>query len=188
MKVIKEFRNKKPGFVIDIHDALAPSPAAIAAGTKPQESPSELADHLHQSDLLVLDYNLEGPGGLRGKKAREILRMVLSNNHFNLIIVHTGEDDLDEVMAECLLSLMQSCTSQFDGKLLAELKLLDDILDEMGDEEEFDRNHLSNIFSTQEYLEVRQKDALGIASFMRGEGRLAPLQKWGKDLGLKGGS
>lgn len=192
LQVIRQFREQKPGFVIDIHDALAPTRNAIAAGTKPQESASELADHLHQSDLLVLDYNLEGEaGGLGGRKAREILRMVLSNKHFNLILVHTGEDDLDKVMTECLVSLMQSCTSQFDEKVQSGLATLDMKLDELEDEGKFDRSDLANVFTDDLYLELRKPRSSSrelLSQFMQGEGPLAALHKWGSSIGLERGS
>jgi len=191
LQVIREFRGQKPGFVIDIHDALAPTPKEVAAGTKPQEDASQLADHLHQSDLLVLDYNLEGEaGGLGGTKAREILRMVVSNKHFNLILVHTGEDDLDKVMTECLVSLMQSCTSQFDERVKSGLVLLDEKLDELEDEGDFDRARLRDIFTDDLYLELRKPKSSFkelIAQYMQGKGPLAALHTWGTDVGLKGG-
>ncbi|MBU2766046.1 hypothetical protein HAP94_07525 [Acidithiobacillus ferrivorans] len=190
LKVIREFRSNKPGFVIDIHDALAPTAASLDAGAKPQESASELADHLHQSDLLVLDYNLEGEaGGLRGKKAREILRLVLKNNHFNLIIVHTGENDLDEVMEECLLSVMQSCSSEFIKKILDRLDELDTLLDPIIQVGDFDPEHLGEKFGLQEYLKVRQDYASihdAVASYMRGEGVFTKLKELGQTLTLSG--
>lgn len=49
--LIKQFRSKDPALLIDIHDSYQPTPAESGA----------VAAHLHQSDLLVLDYNLE-PG------------------------------------------------------------------------------------------------------------------------------
>ncbi|WP_299205096.1 response regulator receiver domain [uncultured Tateyamaria sp.] len=191
LAIIKEFRDQKPGFVIDIHDALAPTPAEAVSGTTPQESASELASHLHQSDLLVLDYNLEGEaGGLGGAKARDILRMVLANKHFNLVLLHTGEDDLEKVMTECLVSLMQSCTSLFDAKVQQELAGLDEKLDALEDEGTFDRSKLREFFPDDLYLVIRNpkrssREVFG--EFMQGKGPLAALHGWGADIGLKGG-
>lgn len=173
LAIIKEFRDRKPGFVIDIHDALAPTPAEVVSGTAPQESASELASHLHQSDLLVLDYNLEGEaGGLGDTRAREILRMVLANKHFNLVLLHTGEDDLDKVMTECLISLMQSCTSQFDEKVQQGLAGLDETLDELEVEGTFDRSKLTEFFPDDLYLAVRDPNLFSrevFAEFMQEE-------------------
>jgi CheY-like chemotaxis protein len=95
LDIISRFRSCDPGLVIDLHDPMAPA-------FKEDDTAQGLASHLHQSDLLILDYNLEGEAGrLGGIKAREILKAVLSNNHFNLVVVHTGEEDL-EVLAKAV--------------------------------------------------------------------------------------
>lgn len=193
LNVIREFRTSKPGFVIDIHDALAPvaSTQPIDESGQETETASQLADHLHQSDLLVLDYNLEDTqGALRGLKAREILRMVLVNRHFNLVIVHTGEDDLDQVMSECLISLMQSCTSQFTNAIELALSNLDEILDDLELSEKFDRKLLNENFSVQDYLALREASDLKplYAEYMQGQGAFARVSRWGSESGLKGGN
>ena len=193
LNVIREFRASKPGFVIDIHDALAPVGPPKPANDSAQESEtvSELADHLHQSDLLVLDYNLEDTqGALRGVKAREILKMILVNRHFNLVIVHTGEDDLEEVMSECLISLMQSCTSQFTDAVQISLNNLDVVLDDLEISENFDRSLLSSNFSVREYLALREASDMKslYAEYMQGKGVFAQVSRWGSESGLKGGN
>lgn len=189
LSVIREFRNRKPGFIIDIHDALAPSPAGSKLDDEPLETPKDLADHLHQSDLLVLDYNLEGDQtGLGGARARDILRLVLTNNRFNLIIVHTGEDDLEGVMSQCLISLMRSCTSQFEADQKAQIDEIDEKLSDLEFEEEFNRDQVHEIFNTDIYLETRQ---IGVTSSLRKfMGTKAPyveLSELAKKLGLEGG-
>lgn len=103
LKLISKFRSQKPGFIIDIHDGVSKNSIENTVSTS--ETPSELADHLHQSDLLILDYNLEGPeAGTGGDIARAILSSVLDNQHFNLVVIHTSED-LDRSMQECLRAL-----------------------------------------------------------------------------------
>lgn len=175
--VIKQFRERKPGMVIDIHDALAP----INAGQ---------ADHLHQSDLLVLDYNLEGEqSGLGGAKAREILQSVLSNRHFNLVVVHTGEDRLEDVFFDCLLATMTSCTNQFDDNVISDLEALDTILNDLEAEEKFDRGSLPEVFDQREYLLLREPSTVCktlIRPFMKGQGQFNKLSAWGHDIGLEG--
>lgn len=177
INVINQFRAQKPGFIIDIHDALRPSS-------------HEQADHLHQSDLLVLDYNLEGAeSGLGGAKARSILQSVLSNNHFNLVVVHTGEHSLEDVFFDCLLATMASCTSQFNKTLTKDLAELDEKLDAFEIAETFDRSLLSDKFGSNEYLGLRHPSGdlkLVIPQFMKSEGELAALSTWAKDTGLKG--
>tara|TARA_R110002020_G_scaffold389217_3_gene599800 strand:+ start:3463 stop:5313 length:1851 start_codon:yes stop_codon:yes gene_type:complete len=187
-KVIDEFRKVKPGFVIDIHDALAPNSSSKDEANSQRESPTELANHLHQSDLLVLDYNLEGTGS-GGKTARELLRTTLTNNHFNLIIIHTGESDLETVMAECLISLMHSCTSTFSDNVIEKLNELDKKLDDLEISEEFDRRQLGQCFTMNEYLTIRHPSISesGLTrQYMRAEGQLGALNNLGQQIGLKG--
>ncbi|PFG55719.1 hypothetical protein ATG66_2035 [Vibrio sp. ES.051] len=47
-------------------------------------------DNLHHSDLLILDYHLEGNGDDgRGEKALSVLSSLAEKEHFNLVVVHT---------------------------------------------------------------------------------------------------
>lgn len=186
LRVIKQFRRRNPGFIIDIHDGIDPD----AGNTlNENETPVSLASHLYQSDLLILDYNLEGAVELRGQKARSILQSVLMNNHFNLIVIHTGEDDLNEVFNESLLCLMQSCTARFDDSLKVDLEKLDEKLDDLESDDEFNRSKLSEFFTMSQYIELRHPDALlnnSLAEFMRSTGILASLSQWAKGMNLKG--
>ena len=55
---------------------------------------NEIPDHLNHSDLLILDYHLDGePPSDDGARARKIIKKLDSNNHFNIILVHTKGDD-----------------------------------------------------------------------------------------------
>jgi hypothetical protein len=184
--VIKEFRSRKPGFVIDIHDALATSSTSTKHDGDNLETAGDLADHLHQSDLLVLDYNLEGDkSGLGGKKAREILQYVLTNNHFNLIIVHTGEDNLTDVMSECLIALMHSCTSELRDEDRAKLDELDEKICDLEDAEEFDRSQIKDVFTVDSYLEARRIGTTNaVRRFMNPSGPFSRLNELGRGLGL----
>ncbi|MCJ2377887.1 response regulator receiver domain [Vibrio sp. ZSDZ34] len=47
-------------------------------------------DNLHHSDLLILDYHLEGNGDFgRGETALNVLSSLANKDHFNLVVVHT---------------------------------------------------------------------------------------------------
>ncbi|HGM5574211.1 TPA: response regulator receiver domain [Serratia marcescens] len=183
--IISQFRKRNPGFIIDIHDAIERNDEGAADVS---EDPVALANHLYQSDLLVLDYNLEGhTSGLRGDKARRIIQSVLANKHFNLVIVHTGEDNLNEVFFECLQCLMKSCTSQFKDVLIGNLIKLDEKLELLEDEGSFNRKELSNYFDMNEYVRIRHPDSSESSitrDYMSPTGKLAPLAQWGKSLGL----
>ncbi|MGM8228925.1 response regulator receiver domain [Cellvibrio sp. ARAG 10.3] len=188
LSVIKQFRGRNPGFVIDIHDAELP-PKLIAS--EASETPTAIADHLHQSDLLVLDYNLEGESsGLGGTLARIILQTVLRSKHFNLVVIHTGEHDLNQVLYDCLLSLMMPCSSEFSERLQLEIEILNQKLQEMEDEGDFDRKQLHMFFGINEYIQYRLSDgkrAELIREYMRGQGDLAALGDLATRLALKPG-
>jgi len=183
-RLVSEFRHQNPGLIIDIHDGVSKEPGGKTTGS---ETPQQLADHLHQSDLLILDYNLEGgETGTGGATARQILSSVLSNQHFNLVVVHTSEN-LDEVFYECAIALMQSCSSQYDEKLERELDQLDDIIDEAEAIEEFHRDNLVSLYDKALYSEVRSPEtgkAL-FGAYMRGVGKLWALSVISDSIKLK---
>ena len=82
--VIKKFRERNPPLLVDISD-----------GTNILAESGEIS-HLYQSDLLVLDYELNKALQEDGTLAIEILRGLMSNNHFNLVVVYT-QVELDTV-------------------------------------------------------------------------------------------
>lgn len=92
--VIEEFRRPKAPYLLDIHD-----------GTSPSEETDERQVHtLHQTDLLILDYQLDKSREGDGSKAVRIAREALANKHFNLILVHTQEP-LHRVFKEFVIGL-----------------------------------------------------------------------------------
>jgi len=89
--VIDHFRSLL--LLVDVHDG-----SDIETGT------AKLVDrHLHQSDLLILDYHLDETE--TGDKAIEIARAVASNDHFNMIVVNTRHT-LSQVFEDMLLGLL----------------------------------------------------------------------------------
>lgn len=185
MRLIKQFREHKPGLIIDIHDGISISQGE---GKTRSESPEELADHLHQSDLLILDYNLEGAeAGTGGDTARKILASVLNNQHFNLVVVHTSED-LDNVSHECLRSLLPSCTSQYTPEMKEQISLLDQEIIVQEDSGRFDRSVILEKMDMATYIASRhpargQQQALG--EFMSCRGAFALLNEWASELQLQ---
>ena len=81
-RVIRRFRENDPPLLVDIHDGE----------NVDAESETAVARHLHQSDLLILDYNLEGVQDGGGSRAIDILRHLSDNDHFNLVVIYTKED------------------------------------------------------------------------------------------------
>ncbi len=100
--ILRQFRDPKAPLLLDIHDGTVPV----------EEKDEEQVDELQQTDLLILDYQLE-PGNEDGDHALKIARRALSNEHFNLILVHT-EKDLDSVFYEFVTGLYEP-VFQVDG-------------------------------------------------------------------------
>jgi hypothetical protein len=183
--LVKEFRRRKPGLIIDIHDGVSTKADEKTAGS---ETPDQLADHLHQSDLLILDYNLEGPeAGTGGDLARKILNSVLSNQHFNLVVVHTSEV-LEDVFNDSLLSLMCSCRSRFGERILANIETIQAQLDEL---EESPIGEVLGCFDKAMYIGFRSSEEdscnKAIGEYIRGQGSFAALSNVADALKLKAG-
>lgn len=79
-------RGRTKPWLVDVHDGRKVS----------QAKEVRVAKHLHHSDLMVLDYKLEGEDA-GGTAAINILRELASNHHFNLVIVYTKGDGAGEV-------------------------------------------------------------------------------------------
>jgi len=185
MRLIRQFRNHKPGLIIDIHDGVSAGREKRITGI---ETPEELADHLHQSDLLILDYNLEGAeAGTGGDAARKILASVLDNQHFNLVVVHTSED-LDNVIHECLRALLKSCVSQYSDMLKEQIQLLDEHIIFKEDSGLFDRSVIQEKLDMATYIAARHPNGgpqRTLGEFMSGRGACAQLSEWADKLELK---
>lgn len=89
--LISQFRQKSKAMTIDIHDG---------------EDNSDIGTYLHQSDLLVLDYQLE-KGGKDGARAIGIMKALFRNRHFNLIVMHTAAEPLREPFETVLDALLR---------------------------------------------------------------------------------
>ncbi|MFZ2632796.1 MAG: response regulator receiver domain [Desulfosalsimonadaceae bacterium] len=99
-KILDVCRKPDRHWIVDIHDAHNIS----------IENEKTFAPHLHQSDLMILDYHLEGNDG-DGTKAIELLRLLKESDHFNLVIVYTqgypkAGGDIGRVIREIALGLM----------------------------------------------------------------------------------
>ena len=93
-QAIKKFRLRNPPLLVDIHD-----------GTNVGVD-SEGPSHLYQSDLLVLDYELDKSNSNDGTRAIGILRSLTANNHFNMVVVYTN-GNLDAVFDDTRWGLIK---------------------------------------------------------------------------------
>lgn len=95
-KVIDEFRKPDAPYILDIHDASPPG----------EDQDEAQAGTLQQTDLLILDYQLNKAKENDGAAAVRIARQALCNEHFNLLLVHT-QNDIEDVFHEFLIGFMQ---------------------------------------------------------------------------------
>ena len=79
-EIIGLCRDEKHRWMVEIHDG--PQPAAEG----------KVASHLHQSDLMILDFHLDKKRPDDGSNAIGILRELADNDHFNLVVVYTQGD------------------------------------------------------------------------------------------------
>lgn len=136
LSVINGFRKDNPARIVDIHDGL------------PNEK-EELANHLHQSDLLILDYELHGD---KGEQSVQIVNRVLENNHFNLIVIHTSSEPT-EPFESILLSLMSACSgSDLDQEKVQSGK---DVVDEVEDDVRGFGSQIEDSVGFQQYIDFR---------------------------------
>ena len=93
--IIRRFRERTPPLLVDIHDGM----------NVDSEREVVFTSHLHQSDLLVLDFQLDPSRENDGTAAIDILRKSISNDHFNLVVVYTSHD-LVQVFYDVLTGLV----------------------------------------------------------------------------------
>lgn len=95
-EILKFARGREIPWLVDVHDGKKI--------TRQQEK--ALAPSLHPSDLMVLDYKLQGEE-LGGTAAIEIIRKLSNNNHFNLVLLYTkgNAGNVVDILREIALGL-----------------------------------------------------------------------------------
>ena len=134
--LIGTFRRRPRPLLVDIHDG-----SNVSA-----EDEAATATHLHQCDLLVLDYELDKGKPHDGTRAIEILRALMSNNHFNLVIIYTNEE-LDVVFNSVRWGLVAPSTEFFSDIEVENAREL--IFNGETSVENFERHLLETIDSAQ---------------------------------------
>lgn len=92
--MVSAFRGERRNWLCDIHDGKD-----IVSG----ETEEKIANHLHQSDLLILDYNLTADH-TDGTTALSLIKRISENTHFNLIVIYT-KSSIVNTFHEVLYSL-----------------------------------------------------------------------------------
>lgn len=144
-ELIAACRRRDRPWLVDVHDGRPGSGADELA----------IAPSLHHSDLMILDYHLDGDFG-SGDRAIKILQKLASNDQFNLVIVYTkGVDgDIREVFEQIATSLTYRDGVEFyDARLQAIAALIAEWEEEVEDYEVL--NNLKDDVSTLTYLSER---------------------------------
>jgi len=138
--VIRQFRQREPALIIDIHDGENIS----------FEDEVNKARYLHQCDLLVLDFELI-KGTNDGTLSINILRKVMSNNHFNLVVIYT-QGELDEVFNNVRWGLI---TPTENGLSHDECSRAKELIKEAEDENENFFRSLKDSIDSEQYFYSR---------------------------------
>lgn len=95
-EIIKFARGQKVPWLVDVHDGQ---------GINGNQE-IKIAPRLHSSDLMVLDYKLNGEN-YSGDTAINILRGLATNDHFNLVLLYTkgNAGSITEILYEIALGL-----------------------------------------------------------------------------------
>jgi len=95
-EIIKFARERNVPWLVDVHDGQD-----IDGGQE-----IKIAPRLHSSDLMVLDYKLNGEH-LGGDTAIKIIRKLATNDHFNLVLLYTKgkEWSVVDILYEIALGL-----------------------------------------------------------------------------------
>lgn len=108
-----------------------------------------------------------------------------------MIVLHTDEDDLVEVLHQCLFELLPTCSSQFDAEVIAELDELNGQLDDWEQEEKVVRKEIIDLITNRYYFSLREKsDGLksSLGTFMQAKAPFSKIAQLSKDLKLNGRS
>jgi hypothetical protein len=174
-KVVESFRASGRPLLVDIHDG-----ENVGLGEE-----KKVAAHLHQSDLLVLDFQLDGSNG-DGTKAIDIARSVMNNNHFNLVVVHTAAE-LGKAFPDMLLGLMSSTERppNEDGlngaQAIIEAAELDIANIDIAE-------RIRQSFSMEQYFAARQSTRTALSAAQQGKPPFAAFKALCDELEWRGGA
>ena len=155
-KFIRRFRERVPPLLVDIHDGRNVDVDREVA----------LTSHLHQSDLLVLDYQLDPAKENDGTLAIEILRQLIANDHFNLVVVYTSHN-LDHVFYDVLTGLVGVADEVRPSPEDADAAQA--LVDGTDDRNEGFRSRILASMRQEAYFECRRSPAKAVGNMLRGK-------------------
>ena len=171
-RVIRRFRERTPPLVVDIHDGKNVAPDGDVV----------LTPHLHQSDLLVLDYQLDPAKQNDGTLAIDILRRLISNDHFNLVVIYTSHN-LDQVFYDVLTGLVR--VSQEDFFLHADIDAAQELVEEADERIGRLRKRILASMNREAYFDCRRSPAKAIGKMLNGKQPYAEFKAICDEAGWK---
>ena len=176
--VIGRFRTPERPLLVDIHDG-----ANVSAGDE-----IAIANHLHQSDLLVLDFELDRTKRGDGALAIAILRCLARNSHFNLVVVHTSEP-LDSVFRQTLLGLLSPTLTPLaddeKDRVQAILLAADDANEDKDEPSpRSPSSELADAVGVDQYLYARNNPSSFMRAMTKGKPPFADFKAAGQDHGF----
>lgn len=169
--IVRFCHTRERPWLVEFHDGQPPL----------EKMEAVIADHLSQSDLMVLDYHLDPNDPESGDDAIEILRRVASNYHFNLVVVYTqgsieAGGDIERVWQKIVIGLSTAdpALTCHPNELVQAQKLIERLEDQ-------DAGILDNVRAAvgdDAYLGVREdcrSKSCGLASLMQEKQYLSPL-------------
>lgn len=150
--VVEQFRGPQKPYLLDIHDAQNLTEDVELAGAK----------RLHQTDLLILDHELDRSKSGDGTLSLSIARQMMRNPHYNLVVVNSN-DDPNDLFPRFVLGLMQPCVPQLSEENSRNLALGYEAADRDADAvAEIDlEGRLAELVQTPQYVEyVREPTSI----------------------------
>jgi hypothetical protein len=144
LEILRFCRRRATPWLVDIHDG-----STSGIDTLP-------VPHLHQSDLVILDYHLKGQEG--GEQAVELLRRLAENHNFNLVVVYTN--GVDGNIRDIFWSIVAGMVvGTWDGASSDSMKGAKDAIEQWEEQDEHITGKLLDIVSKEVYLRERMAPA-----------------------------
>ncbi|MFT6908290.1 MAG: hypothetical protein ACJAS1_004987 [Oleiphilaceae bacterium] len=156
MDAIHTCRKPENNWMLDVHD-----------GKDQNFEGNQVASRLHHSDLLILDYHLDGEEEGACEQSLDILKHLAGNRNFNLVAVHTkgydsAKGSVNDVFLDIICSLQKMPeVSQLHGSPLA---LVNNAIDEWDIDVTGIKEKLLNSISNLDLLELCRIYGKNVAS------------------------
>ncbi|EKS6388478.1 hypothetical protein NM573_004363 [Enterobacter hormaechei] len=143
-EIIKISRSEQYNWLLDVYN-----------GKEQKVKKGLVTNRLHHSDLLILDYHLDGEDSGYCRKSIEIIKSLSVNRHFNIVAVHTkgytGEKGtVQDVLIDIVVSLQKR--PDFINLKENEISTINEMMDEWQIEDDSILDSLRDSISTLDLL------------------------------------